>query len=138
MSSLRLNAFGVLTGIVMSVLFTGCVSSRTVVLEYDKDGNLLKRTESMESHVKAVARAAYGKSIIMWDNSWLAGIHVSIFDPESLMPVIKFLVGNNDKGILLMHPDEDPSAIGTVIKNIRAGKFSLDEKGVKLTKDPEG
>ena len=138
MSSLRLNAYGVLTWIVMSVLLTGCVSSRTVVLEYDKDGNLLKRTESMESHVKAVARAAYGKSIIMWDNSWLAGIHVSVFDPESLMPVIKLLVGNNDKGILLMHPDEDPSAIGTVIKNIRAGKFSLDEIGVKITKDPEG
>ena len=74
------------------------------------------------------------KTIIAWDNSWLAGISASTATAEDPTPTVKILVGRNDKGFINVLPQHDISVFKEIIPAIRAGDLSAGLTGVTATK----
>ena len=115
-------------------LLSACASTSSTILEYDASGNVVKRTETSESVIKTITDSTKGKTIIAWDNSWLAGLSISTATTEDPTPTIKILAGRNDKGVINLLPEHNISALIEVIPAIRAGDLTLGISGVTATK----
>ncbi len=118
----------------LGVLLSACASTSSTILEYDASGNVVKRTETSESVIKTITDSTKGKTIIAWDNSWLAGLSISTATTEDPTPTIKILAGRNDKGVINLLPEHNISALIEVIPAIRAGDLTLGISGVTATK----
>lgn len=118
----------------VGVLLSACASTSSTILEYDASGNVVKRTETSESVIKTITDSTKGKTIIAWDNSWLAGLSISTATTEDPTPTIKILAGRNDKGVINLLPEHNISALIEVIPAIRAGDLTLGISGVTATK----
>lgn len=118
----------------LCVLLSACASTSSTILEYDASGNVVKRTETSESVIKTITDSTKGKTIIAWDNSWLAGLSISTATTEDPTPTIKILAGRNDKGVINLLPEHNISALIEVIPAIRAGDLTLGISGVTATK----
>ena len=118
----------------LCVLLSACASTSSTILEYDASGNVVKRTETSESVIKTITDSTKGKTIIAWDNSWLAGISASTATAEDPTPTVKILVGRNDKGFINVLPQHDISVFKEIIPAIRAGDLSAGLTGVTATK----
>ena len=118
----------------LGVLLSACASTSSTILEYDASGNVVKRTETSESVIKTITDSTKGKTIIAWDNSWLAGLSISTATTEDPTPTIKILAWRNDKGVINLLPEHNISALIEVIPAIRAGDLTLGISGVTATK----
>ena len=118
----------------LCVLLSACASTSSTILEYDASGNVVKRTETSESVIKTITDSTKGKTIIAWDNSWLAGLSISTATTEDPTPTIKILAGRNDKGVINLLPEHNISALIEVIPAILAGDLTLGISGVTATK----
>lgn len=118
----------------LGVLLSACASTSSTILEYDASGNVVKRTETSESVIKTITDSTKGKTIIAWDNSWLAGLSISTATTEDPTPTIKILAGRNDKGVINLLSEHNISALIEVIPAIRAGDLTLGISGVTATK----
>ncbi len=117
----------------LGVLLSACASTSSTILEYDASGNVVKRTETSESVIKTITDSTKGKTIIAWDNSWLAGLSVSTATIEDPTPTIKILAGRNDKGVINVLPQHDISVFKEIIPAIRAGDLNAGVTGVTST-----
>ena len=117
----------------LCVLLSACASTSSTILEYDASGNVVKRTETSESVIKTITDSTKGKTIIVWDNSWLAGISASTATAEDPTPTVKILVGRNDKGFINVLPQHDIAVFEKIIPAIRSGDFNAGVTGVTST-----
>lgn len=118
----------------LCVLLSACASTSSTILEYDASGNVVKRTETSESVIKTITDSTRGKTVIAWDNSWLAGISASTATTEDPTPTVKILVGRNDKGVINVLPQHDIAVFEKIIPAIRSGDLSAGLTGVTATK----
>ena len=84
--------FGLLPGCFLGLALTGCLSdSADHVREFDASGVLIREEMHTESPVKSILASVENKTIIFWDNSWIAFISASSFSLEDPAPIVAFL-----------------------------------------------
>ena len=118
----------------LGVLHSACASTGSTIYTYDSEGRVTQKTVTSESVVKTITDSTRGKTVIAWDNSWLAGLSISTATTEDPTPTIKILAGRNDKGVINLLPEHNISALIEVIPAIRAGDLTLGVTGVTETK----
>lgn len=118
----------------LCVLLSACASTGSTIYTYDSEGRVTQKTVTSESVVKTITDSTRGKTVIAWDNSWLAGLSISTATTEDPTPTIKILAGRNDKGVINLLPEHNISALIEVIPAIRAGDLTLGISGVTATK----
>ena len=116
----------------LTMLFTaGCFSpTQSTVMEFDQDGRIIRKTVTSESVVKTVTESTKDKSVIVWDNSWLAYMAVTTSTAEDPTPTMKMGVGRADKGAATIHKDHDLSLLPAIVESIRAGEISISGSGI--------
>ena len=117
----------------LGVLLSACASTGSTIYTYDSEGRVTQKTVTSESVVKTITDSTKGKTIIAWDNSWLAGISASTATAEDPTPTVKILVGRNDKGFINVLPQHDISVFKEIIPAIRAGDLNAGVTGVTST-----
>lgn len=116
-----------------SMLFflTGCLSpTQTTIEEYDASGKVTKKTVTSESVIKNVVDSTKDKTVVVWDNSFLAYISATAATTEDPTPTIKMGVGKADKGALTLHKDHSAEQAAAIIESARAGEISVSATGV--------
>ena len=116
-----------------AVLLTvpGCFSpTQSTITEYDADGRITKQTVTSESIVKTVTDSTKDKSVVMWDNSWLAYLAVTTSTAEDPTPTVKMGVGRADKGAATIHKEHDLKLLPGIVEAIRAGEISVSADGI--------
>ena len=117
----------------LGVLLSACASTGSTIYTYDSEGRVTQKTITSESVIKTITESTKGKTIIAWDNSWLAGISASTATTEDPTPTIKILAGRNDKGVINVLPQHDISVFKEIIPAIRAGNLSVGSNGISAT-----
>ena len=99
--------------VVATFLLTGCLSpTANKVTEYDSAGNLVRVTETTESVVTSLMESTRDKTVIAWDNSFLAYLSASTATMEDPTPTLKMGIGKSDKGLIsLKHENLNPAEI---------------------------
>lgn len=115
---------------VFAAALCGCTSTSSTILEYDAEGRLVKRTDTSESVIKTITESTKNKTVIAWDNSWLAGISASTATTEDPTPTVKILAGRNDKGVINLLPSHGIAALKDIIPAIRAGDLSVSPTSI--------
>ena len=109
----------------------GCFSpTSSTITEYDADGRITRQTVTSESIVKTVTDSTKDKSVVMWDNSWLAYMAVTTSTAEDPTPTMKMGVGRADKGAATIHKDHDLTLLPAIVEAIRAGEISVSSSGI--------
>ena len=110
---------------------TGCFApTRSTMTEYDAEGRIIRRTESSESIVKTVVESTKDKSVVVWDNSWLAYLAVTTSTVEDPTPTMRMGVGRADKGAATIHKDHDLALLPEIITSARTGEIGVTGSGV--------
>ena len=110
---------------------TGCFSpTRSIITEYDESGRILRRTETSESVVRTVVESTKDKSILVWDNSFLAYLAVTTSTVEDPTPTMRMGVGRADKGAATIHKDHDLALLPEIITSARTGEIGVTGSGV--------
>jgi len=115
----------------MLFLLTGCLSpTQTTIEEYDASGKVTKKTVTSESIVKNVVDSTKDKTVVVWDNSFLAYISATAATTEDPTPTVKMGVGKADKGALTLHKDHSVEQAAAIIGAARASEISVSATGV--------
>ena len=117
----------------LGVLLSACASTGSTIYTYDSEGRVTQKTVTSESVIKTITDSTKGKTIIAWDNSWLAGLSVSTATTEDPTPTFKILAGRNDKGVINVLPQHDITVFKEIIPAIRAGDLSVGASGISAT-----
>ena len=117
-------------------LLTGCLSpTANKVTEYDSAGNIVKVTETTESVVTSLMESTKDKTVIAWDNSFLAYLSASTATVDDPTPTLKMGIGKSDKGLLsIKHESFSPEAI---IEAARAGDLTFSATGMENSNQRE-
>ena len=119
---------------VAAVIGSGCFSpTSSTITEYDADGRITRQTVTSESVVKTVVESTKDKSVIAWDNSWLAYLAVTTSTAEDPTPTMRMGIGRADKGAATIHRDHDLSLLSGIVEAIRAGEISVSASGIGAT-----
>lgn len=119
---------------VVAVIGSGCFSpTKSTITEYDADGRITRQTVTSESVVKTVVESTKDKSVIAWDNSWLAYLAVTTSTAEDPTPTMKMGVGRADKGAATIHREHDLKLLPEIVEAIRAGEISVSGSGIGAT-----
>lgn len=108
---------------------TGCTATKSVITEYDAGGKVTKVTETSESVVSSVIESTKGKTVIMYDNSFLAYLSASASTVEDPTPTIKCGIGKADRGLLTI-TDSAKIDVPRAIEAMRAGEITLSASGI--------
>lgn len=119
-----------LVSVVLLPLLSACAPTMSSIEEYDAEGNLVRRISTSESVVKTLMKATENKTLIVWDNSWLAGITATMSTLEDPTPTVKILFGSNDKGMISLHPNHRIESVAKFLPEMRKGELSLGASGV--------
>lgn len=112
------------------LFLAGCFApTANTVTEYDSAGNIVRVTETSESVVKSLVESTKDKTVILWDNSFLAYLSASAATMEDPTPTLKMGIGKADKGLIsLKHENLNPAEI---VSAARAGDLSLSATGIE-------
>lgn len=128
-------ACGFVWGSLLSLALTGCLSdSEDHIREYDAAGILIREETRSESPVKSILASVKEKTIILWDNSWIAFISASSFSLEDPAPVLKMGIGHADKGYISLLPQHDFSSVPETVRAVRDGSLSLSASGIDMSR----
>ena len=105
------------------LVLSGCTSTKSTTITYDKDGNIVSRTESQESVVKEITESTKGKTVIAWESGWAAYISVSTATEDDPTPHVRMFAGKTDKGLISALPNQ--SNWEGVAQAIKATKYEL-------------
>lgn len=130
----RASAGGVLCGCFLGLVLTGCLSdSEEHIREFDDAGILTREVIRSESPVKSILASAGNKTILLWDNSWIAFISASSFSLEDPAPVFKMGIGHADKGYISLLPQHDFSTVPETVRAVREEALTLSASGIDVT-----
>lgn len=126
------SASSVLASVLFPLLLAGCFSSsEDRIRKFDPSGNLMYEKICSESPVKSILNSMDDKSIILWDNSWIAFISASSFSLEDPAPVLKMGIGHADKGYISLLGQHDFSPIPETVRAVREDTISLSASGIE-------
>jgi ABC-type Zn uptake system ZnuABC Zn-binding protein ZnuA len=116
---------------VMVAALCGCNTTSTIC-EFDKDGKLIKKTETNESALNAVVRSASGKSLIIYEGGWMFFLEVSPGTSENPTPHFTAKGGNQNSVYASILPDQEriPSGMAEIIRAAKSGDISVGPKGI--------
>lgn len=125
---------GLLPGCFFSLALTGCLSdSEDHVREFDPSGVLIREEAHTESPVKSILASVGDKTIVLWDNSWIAFISASSFSLEDPAPVFKMGVGHADKGYISLLSQHDFSSVSETVRAVREEALTLSTSGIDVS-----
>lgn len=91
----------------LAVMLTGCLApTKTVVLEYDSCGAVVKKTTTSESVIKTLTASTVGKTVIAWESGWAAYLSASTATSDDPTPTVKMFAGKTDKGMISALPGQ--------------------------------
>jgi hypothetical protein len=115
-------------------LLVGC-SSMTTVCEFDKEGNLTKKTESDTSAINEAILSAKGKSIAMWSTGWCAKVVAVVATPDNPSPQFHVEAGNIETGYISILPtQQNLDGMADVINAVRDGNLDISATGITNNK----
>ena len=118
------------------LLLAGCFSpTKSTITEYDANGHIIRQAVTSESVVKTVVESTKDKSVVVWDNSWLAYMTVTTSTVEDPTPTMRMGVGRADKGAATIHKDHDLTLLPAVIEAVRAGEITVSVSGIGSRND---
>jgi len=100
------KAVAILAALLVLALAAGCTSTRSVTITYDKDGNIVSRTETSDSIVKSITDSTKGKTVVAWESGWAAYLSASTATEEDPSPHVKMFAGKTDKGVISALPNQ--------------------------------
>lgn len=114
------------------MLFAGC--STITVKEFDvATGKITKETVTENTTVATIVTSTKDKSIFMWSSGWMVWIEGSPATTEEPTPHIKMIGGNIDKGMILLHKDQQKlDELADIIKATRSN-MSFTASGANST-----
>ena len=128
------SAFCVLAAGLLLFMLAGCFSSsEDRIREFDPSGNLIYEKICSESPVKSILNSTGDKTIIFWDNSWIAFVSASSFSLEDPAPVLKMGIGHADKGYISLLGQHDFSRIPETVRAVREDTISLTASGIEAS-----
>lgn len=118
-----------------ALILAGCgtLTTDNTVTTYNAEGKIVSVAKVSGSVIPAIVESTRNKTVIAWDNSWLAGISVSAATTEDPTPTFKLLAGRKDKGVINLLPQHDISVLRGIITAIRSGDLSVSPTGVTST-----
>lgn len=121
-----------------SAILTGCASTKSVILEYDKDGNLVKKTTTSQSLVKDVTQSTKNKTVVAWENGWAAYLSASTSTQEDPTPHVKMWAGKAAKGVISALPDQQnwegiAKSIAATREDLKVSTSGIEAKDAKET-----
>jgi hypothetical protein len=115
-------------------LLVGC-SSVSTVCEFDKEGNLIKKTESDTSAINEAILSAKGKSIAMWSTGWCAKLVAVVATPDNPSPQFHVEAGNIETGYISILPTQkNLDGMAEVINAVRDGNLEISATGITNNK----
>ncbi|MDD5599984.1 MAG: hypothetical protein PHV82_18715 [Victivallaceae bacterium] len=105
----------------VAVLMSGCYST-TTVMEFDKDGKLVKKTESTESPILSIEKSLKDKAVVVWGDGLSMSGSISPGTSENPTPHVEGKFRNGNGGF------------GTFPKDMAADKIQAIEGVIKATK----
>lgn len=135
------NVFVMVMYLVAVMLISGC--STTTVCEFDKDGTLIKKTETSTDIAGSIIQSTKDKTVIMWTDGWAGYLSVSPGTMDDPTPHAKIFFGKDNRGYMGIHKDHQNlkfSGIANVIKAITHDlQIEADAKKMTLqATDSEG
>lgn len=126
--------FGLLLGCFPGLALTGCLSdSGDCIREFDASGVLVREETHTESPVKSILASVGDKTIVLWDNSWIAFISASSFSLEDPAPVFKMGIGHADKGYISLLSQHDFSSVSETVRAVREETLALTTSGIDMS-----
>ncbi len=96
----------IIAAIFTLILVTGCTSTRTMITEFDNQGNIVKKTETSESIIKTVTAATEKKTVVMWEDGWAGYLSMSSGTTDDPTPHGKIFAGKTNKGWISILPNQ--------------------------------
>lgn len=123
------------TLIVLGLGVSGCAGSRSIIKEFDVEGNVIKETVTDSSVIEHLTEATRDKSIFIWESGWMAYISCAVATPEDPSPTVKMFAGKADKGYISLHKDNQ-TGLEKVAEIIQATKqdLTITKDGISETK----
>lgn len=130
-----MRGLNLLTALFVVVTIAGC--SSTIVYEFDKDGKVVRKTETSTDIVGSIAQSTKDKTLVIWRNGWAGYLSVSPGTQEDPSPHGKIFVGKTDGGYISIHKDHqklDFEGVAEVIRSTNSDlAISADAKKLTLT-----
>lgn len=105
------------------LMLPSCTATKSIILEYDAQGNLVKSTETSESVVKEVTASTKDKTVVAWESGWAAYISASTATTQDPTPTMKMFAGKTDKGLISALPDQQNW--NGIAETVNATKYEL-------------
>ena len=111
-------------GACCTMLLSGCAGSKSIIKEFDVEGNIIKETTTNTSVIEHVIEGTKNKNVIIWESGWMAYISCSTATLEDPTPTVKMFAGKADKGYISLHKDNQTD-LNNVAEIINATKQDL-------------
>lgn len=111
---------------------SGCtaLSNHSVITEYNAEGNIVKVTESNESVVTKIVESTKNKTVIVWEDGWMAYVSASTATTADPTPTLKMFAGKSSRGAISALPEQTGfEAIPAIIQATRAD-LAISASGV--------
>ena len=103
----------------------GTLTNKTTVTEYDADGKAIRTTVTNEAVASKLMESTKDKTVVLWDNSFLAYISASAATVDDPTPTVRMGLGRADKGMITIHKGHNLKYAPDIIKATRTGTISL-------------
>ena len=113
----------IIAAIFTLILVTGCTSTRTMITEFDHQGNIVKKTETSESIIKNVTAATEKKTVVMWEDGWAGYLSISSGTLEDPTPHGKIFAGKTNKGWISILPNQQ--GLAGIARIVQATKTDI-------------
>ena len=113
-----------IVGACCAMLLSGCVGSKSIIREFDVEGNITKETTTNTSVIEHVIEGTKNKNVIIWESGWMAYISCSAATLEDPTPTVKMFAGKADKGYISLHKDNQ-SSLENIAEIIQSTKQDL-------------
>lgn len=108
----------------------GTLTQDTTITTYDAEGRIATVTKTSGSVIPAIVESTKNKTVIAWDNSWVAGVSVSTATVDDPTPTFRAMAGRKDKGVINLLPQHKIDVVRDIIPAIRAGDLSVSTSGL--------
>jgi hypothetical protein len=124
--------------LLLAFLMSGCVT-RSTVTTYDKDGKITTITEVTSDVVDKITQSTKDKTVIIWEDGWLAYVSASPGTVEDPTPHGKIWGGRLSKGYMSIHKDHNVKdfnweGLAKVIASTR-GNLTIGPTGISNSND---
>ena len=116
------------------LLFAGCGTTKTLLLEYGPDGKVIKKTYLESDAVGKLMDEMKTKDIAWYKNGWFFTIECTITSQDTYMPTIKFTGGKANSGHISLRPDTKETIMPACLKEMQPGiTVTTSSSGISIS-----